>query len=46
MNSEEKNHRATVEISTHPDAGRRQFEITGVLAENWVIGDARFDESY
>ena len=44
--AEEEIHRASVEISVHPEAGRRQFEITGVLAENWVIGGTRFDESF
>lgn len=44
--ADEKIHRAAVEISTNSNAGRRQFEISGVLADNWVIGETRFDESF
>lgn len=46
LGSGEKVHRATVEIRLHPDAGSRQFEISGVLAENWVLGKIPFDESF
>lgn len=38
--------RLTVEISANPEAAPRQFEITGVLAEDWVLGEKRFDESF
>jgi len=46
LSSEDKIHRATVEISAHPKAGQRQFEVSAVLAENWVIGETRYDESF
>lgn len=39
-------HRATVEIIANPEAGERQFEISGVLAESWVMRGTRFDESF
>lgn len=46
LSSDEKIHRATLGIRSHPAAGTRQFEITRVLAENWVVGEAAFDEGF
>ena len=40
-----KLHRATLEIKTLPDAGDRQYEISRVFAESWVVGEDAFDES-
>lgn len=37
--------RATLEIRRVEGADRRQFEITRVLAEDWVMGDQPFDET-
>ena len=37
---------ATLEMSSAPDGRTRQFEITGVLAEGWVVGESRFDASF
>ena len=39
-------HTATLELSPAPDGRTRQFEITGVLAEGWVVGESRFDASF
>lgn len=38
--------RATLEIQRTPDAGPRQFEITRVLSEDWVIPATPFDERF
>ncbi len=38
--------RAILEIKRVEGASPRQFEITRVLAEGWVMGDAPFDEGY
>ncbi len=35
--------RVTLEIRRVDGADARQFEITGVLAQDWVIGERRFD---
>ena len=36
--------RITVEVRRVPEAEARQLEITSVLAEDWVIGDRKFEE--
>ena len=36
--------RATLEVKRVPGSEHRQFEITRVLAEDWVVGDLAFDE--
>ena len=46
IDTDEKLHRATLGILKQPDSGPRQFEITRVIAENWIIGDKDFDESF
>ncbi len=46
LESDEHLHRATLEITSLPDAGERQFQISRVLAENWVMGEKAFDESF
>jgi|TARA_B110000037_G_scaffold215411_1_gene272752 hypothetical protein len=46
LESDEHLHRATLEITSFPDAGKRQFQISRVFAENWVIGEKSFDESF
>lgn len=38
--------RVTLEIGRVPGAEARQFEITRVLAEDWVIGEVPFDEKF
>jgi hypothetical protein len=38
--------RATLEILRNEGSESRQFEITRVLAEDWVLGEAAFDGSY
>ena len=35
--------RATLELNRPPEADRRQFEITRVLAEDWVLSGVPFD---
>lgn len=37
---------ATLMIAPVADARNRQFEITSVLAEGWVVGESRFDASF
>ena len=37
--------RATLEVRKTEGADRRQFEITRVLAEDWVMGDEAFDST-
>lgn len=37
--------RATLELRRPEDAETRQFEITRVLAEDWVLSDKAFDEA-
>lgn len=46
LGSGAKSHTATLEMSPAPDGRTRQFEITGVLAEGWVVGESRFDASF
>jgi len=46
IDSDEKLHRATLSIVKQPDSGPRQFEISRVIAEDWIIGDKDFDESF
>ena len=38
--------RATLEIRRNEGSESRQFEITRVLAEDWVLGEAAFDGSF
>ena len=38
--------RVTLEIQRPPGADLRQFEISRVLAEDWVLAPKRFDERY
>jgi hypothetical protein len=38
--------RATLEIRRNEGSESRQFEITRVLAEDWVMGEAAFDGSF
>jgi len=38
--------RAVLEIRRVADAGQRQFEITRVLAQDWVMGSLPFDENF
>lgn len=37
--------RATLEIRRHESGGTRQFEITRVLAEDWVLGPVNYDQT-
>lgn len=46
LESDEPLHRATLEITTLPGSGKRQFQISRVFAENWVVGENPFDESF
>lgn len=46
IENEEVVHRATLNIIKHPKSGPRQFEISRVIAENWIIGEKDFDESF
>jgi len=46
IDTDEKLHRATLGILKQPDSGPRQFEISRVIAEDWIIGDKDFDESF
>lgn len=43
LSSEEKLHKATLEIRTVAGASLRQFQISKVIAENWVVGETPFD---
>ena len=38
--------RATLEVRRNENSESRQFEISRVLAEDWVIGDTPFDASF
>jgi hypothetical protein len=38
--------RATLEIRRTEGAGDRQFEITRVMAEDWVMSATPFDENF
>jgi hypothetical protein len=42
----EKLNRATLQIRRVEGASAKQFEITRVLAEDWVSGDKPFDEGF
>jgi len=46
IDNEEIVHRATLNIIKHPNSGPRQFEISRVIAENWIVGAKDFDESF
>lgn len=46
LSSEHPPHRATLRILKNPESGARQFEISRVVAENWVVGDNDFDEAF
>ena len=46
LESDEHLHRATLEITILPNAEKRQFQVSRVFAENWVIGEKSFDESF
>jgi hypothetical protein len=46
LSAESKLHRATLQVSKLSESGTRQFEISKVLAENWVGGEQPFDESF
>ncbi|QTN33070.1 hypothetical protein HZ994_12340 [Akkermansiaceae bacterium] len=46
LSAEEEVHRATLAIRAHPDGGPRQFRISSVLAENWVLGDTPYDKNF
>jgi len=38
--------RVTVELARKPGASRRQFEITRVLAKDWVVSGKASDEKF
>lgn len=46
IDTDEVLHRATLNIIKQPNSGPRQFEISRVVAENWIIGEKDFDESF
>ena len=46
FSDDEKTHRLTVEIRRTAGAESRQFEITRVLAEDWVLSATPFDEKF
>lgn len=46
IDADEKFRHATLSITKQPDSGPRQFEISRVIAENWIIGAKDFDESF
>lgn len=46
ISTESKLHRATLGITSLPDAGERQYQITRVLSESWFVTDEAFDESF
>ena len=46
LESDEPLYRATLEITTLPGSDKRQFQISRVIAENWVVGEKPFDESF
>ena len=46
LSSEQPFHRATLRIVKNPESGARQFEISSVVAENWIVGDDDFDEAF
>lgn len=46
LSSEEPFHRATLRIAKNPDSQAKQFEISRVVSENWVIGESDFDGAF
>jgi hypothetical protein len=46
IDADERFRHATLSITKQPDSGPRQFEISRVIAENWIIGAKDFDESF
>lgn len=46
MAKEEEFHRAIIEVSITKEQGRKQFEISRVLADDWLAGDIHFDVSF
>lgn len=46
LSADDHIYRATLEITNLPGTGRRQFQVSRVLAENWVTGERPFDESF
>ena len=46
IDTDETVHRATLNLIKQPGSGPRQFEISSVVAENWIIGKKNFDESF
>lgn len=43
---EKRLQRVTLELKRQPEAGPRQFEITRVVAEDWVVSDVPFDAAF
>lgn len=43
---EEEFHRAIIELSINQEQGSKQFEISRVLADDWLMGDCHFDASF
>lgn len=46
LDTEEPFHRATLRIRKDAESAKKQFQISGVVAENWVVGSADFDEAF
>ncbi len=46
IDTDETVHRAALNLMKRPDSGPRQFEISRVVAENWIIGKKHFDASF
>lgn len=46
MAYEDNSHRATLRITAQTDTDAKQFEITGVLSDSWVLGAQDFDKAF
>ena len=46
LSKEESIHKATLIVKISGTQGRIQFEVAQVLADDWLVGETRFDESF
>jgi len=46
LSKEEPVHKATLRLKVSENQGPMQFEISQVIADDWLVGETRFDESF
>jgi len=46
LSKDKKKIRMTLEIQKVPAAGKRQYQISKVIAEDWAVGDMAFDKTF